>query len=790
MNNVRTNFFGIESIATISQRKGYWLTFIAVLLAILTAMLCINWLKTNADEAHQSKDILLDIDRLINEQSALEWQAIALQQFSPQMAEQAAALSEQLSQLFNTIQQRSQKNGALELVSNTFHQYQTAVEEEFRLLALGKYERAVLVDENQVDPTFVQLRTGILQLSNSYNNQADQANRVASIGAAIIIALTALIILGLIWRFESVWQASDLLAAEQQMLRRSEEHFRALVRNALDIIMVSDLEGTIRYVSPSCERILGYTPQSLMGLQSFTFAHPDDLAHIRHELFDLAHTPNQMISFEVRIRRHDGAWCYLEATGHNLLNDPNIQGIIFNARDSSERKEAEAQLQHQVFHDPLTQLPNRLLFQDRLHQALARTGRQSSMAAILFLDLDNFQVINDSLGHEAGDELLVKVAKRLNTCIRPGDTVARLGGDEFTVLLEDLYDSHDIDQTIDRVQSSFLAPLHVNEQEVFSSVSIGIAISTPQTTLPGDLIRAADIALYQAKAQGKGKSVLFNATMDVQVKERLLLETELRRALDQNELVVYYQPIVELTNGHVVGMEALVRWNHPQRGMLAPAAFIPIAEETGLIIPIGQRVLEIACQQISHWQQEYAKYQRLRLNVNLSVRQFQHPALISDIKHTLESTGMAAQQLEFEITESLLLEDNLQTQQILRDLKNLGVHLALDDFGTGYSSLSYLHRFAVDTVKIDRSFVKRLGANPEATSIINAMMTFAQILNLQVTAEGIETDEQYGFVRNMGCQFGQGYYFTKPLPYEDICQLLTDAGYSSQNSPHELLHVA
>lgn len=752
-----------------------WGAIPALLVTLMLAIISIIWLRTYADKTQATEVKLLTIHWLASEQNALQWQARINQEYSREMVEEMHTLRRRVDELLVQLDNVGKSDPALLSVVQALQHYQIVVNQEFRSLMQGGFMSVDLKETNMIDTHFHLLCELLDETNGLYRDRTQQANQLATNGTIFTLGLTMLVLTLLVRHFERLRQSALVMATEQQTLRRSEEYLRTLVRNALDIIMISDIHGMIRYISPASQRILGYTPESLVGQSSFTLIHADDLTRVRRILKTLSADSEQLCTFEVRVLHQDGSWRFIEATAHNLLQDPNIGGLVFNVHDFTERKIAEESLQYQAYHDPLTGLPNRALFLDRLHQALARTERQNSTAAVLFLDLDNFKVINDSLGHEMGDQLLLLVAERLCGCVRPGDTVARLGGDEFTILLEDLSNIYPVEQMVEAIQSTLHKPLLLQGQEVIVTVSIGIALSRPSVDYPTELMRAADVAMYQAKAQGKARSVLFEPYMDAHAKARLQLEFELRRALEQDEICVYYQPIVAMSTKTIIGVEALVRWRHPQRGIVTPGAFITVAEETGLIIPIGRRVLELACRQVSEWQQAYPERPPLRLNINLSVRQFQYPTLVADIQQVIAATGLAAEQLEFEITESLLLEDNAQTRQTLNALKQLGVQLALDDFGIGYSSLSYLHRLPIDMVKIDRSFINRLGANTEATAIVNAVMTFAQILQLQVTAEGIETGEQYQLVRNLGCQFGQGYYFMEPLPQQVMRQLLADA---------------
>jgi diguanylate cyclase (GGDEF)-like protein len=430
-----------------------------------------------------------------------------------------------------------------------------------------------------------------------------------------------------------------------------------------------------------------------------------------------------------------------------------------------------ADLAHLAFHDVLTNLPNRARFLERLGRALERS--QPGSLAVLFLDLDNFKFVNDSLGHEAGDRLLVQVASRLQGCVRPADTLARLGGDEFTILLQDIHGASEAAAVMERVLTQLQAPIHLGGQEVFVTTSAGIAVNDAETLQPEDLLRAADIAMYRAKTDGKARYTVFNTTMAAPAVERLELESDLRQAIARGELRLHYQPIVELSTGHVSEVEALVRWAHPRRGLVPPDAFIPLAEETGLILAIGRWVLEEACRQTQAWRQQFPGPAQLVTSVNVSARQLQQPDLVAVVTRALRDTGLHPGDLKLEITESIAMQDAESTIKTLRELANLGVQLAIDDFGTGYSSLAYLNRFPTNVIKIDRSFVSKLGADGENATVVRGIIALAQALGLDVTAEGIETAEQAEQLRALGCEFGQGYYFGKPQPPQALGELLT-----------------
>jgi diguanylate cyclase (GGDEF)-like protein len=462
-----------------------------------------------------------------------------------------------------------------------------------------------------------------------------------------------------------------------------------------------------------------------------------------------------------------------------LADDVNRMTADLERLYDVERTGFQEQLWHEQFHDPLTGLPNRALFRDRLEHALARADRQIEPVGVLVLDIDNFKVVNDSLGHAQGDQLLLAVAARLRSCLRLGDTAARLGGDEFTVLVEDVSDLDELTAVAERIAEALRLPVRLDGRQVVTSASIGLAVSGSRNKSAEALLRDADLAMYRAKAKGKARWELFDDTLEVQAMERLDVETDLRRALEREEFRVYYQPIVSLADGHIVELEALVRWQHPERGLVPPDAFIPVAEETGLIVPLGQWVLEQACRQARTWQDaSSAGGTPLVMSVNLSARQFQQPTLLADIERAVRQSGLDPRTLKLEITESVVMQDVESTLTTLRALKALGIQLAIDDFGTGYSSLTYLKRFPLDTLKIDRSFVDGLGQDVQDTAIVRSVVALAKTLNLSVTGEGVETVEQRMHLKQLGCDLAQGYMFARPSPPE-----LLDAMLLNESAP-------
>jgi diguanylate cyclase (GGDEF)-like protein/PAS domain S-box-containing protein len=563
----------------------------------------------------------------------------------------------------------------------------------------------------------------------------------------------------------------------QRAARDNEARFRSLVQHSSDVIAVVHPAdgGTIRYVSPSVTRVLGYSAGTLDGRSLTSLLHPDDAVRADRMLSDAVTRSGVTAPTEWRIRHQDGRWMFVEAVGTNLMDEPTVRGVVVNTRDITERKSLEAQLVHQAFHDPLTGLANRALFLDRVTHALevtARYGRQP--VAVLFLDLDNFKTINDSFGHVPADQLLAVVARRLVDAVRTSDTVARLGGDEFAILLEDPAATMTPSTAAERITASLNEPFLVEGKEVFVTASIGIAIAN-QDFSPADLLRNADTAMYQAKARGKARYEVFEARMHAETLARLELENELRRALERHELSLRYQPIVSLRDGTITGMEALVRWEHPRRGTLLPAEFIALAEDTGLIVPIGEWVLSEACHQAKQWQDRYGPDVPFTMTVNVSGHQLQNAGMAAAVRSALTDSGLDPATLVLEITESVLMQQTDTLLTHLKALKALRVRLAIDDFGTGYSSLSYLKRFPIDILKIAKPFIDDVGSGLTDSALARAIIGLGDTLKLQTIAEGIELPTQLAELRALGCELGQGYYFARPLAPDAIETLLDSA---------------
>lgn len=686
---------------------------------------------------------------------------------------------------------------------------------------------------------------------------------------------------------------------ERKRAEKSEKRFRSMVRNASDVFAVIETDATVRYISPSVQRVLGYDEGALIGANVFDYVHPDDQKRLANTFAKNLGVSGIAPSVEFRIRHADGSWIVLEAISNNLTEDPNVAGVVVNARDVTARKETEEalrvseerfrsafedapigvslvgldnsylrvnhalcemlgydeealltktsfevthpddleastartrraleegagsyylekryvradggvvwalssvsliktshgepshfvslaqditerkaleeKLEYQAFHDALTGLPNRALFMDRLKQALARMRRRDATVAVLFLDLDNFKFVNDSLGHEVGDELLVAVGARLDGCVRPEDTVARLGGDEFTILLEDISGLEDAKRAAHRILNALRVSFDIGGREVLANVSIGIAPTTALSDEPQELLRRADLALYEAKKAGKAGFEVFDEGVIAPSRDRLELENSLRRAVERGELKIYYHPKLSARTGKISSMEALVRWEHPERGLLEPEDFLPTAEASGLILEVGEWVLGEVCRQGAAWYQRYPQHPPIRVCTNVSARQLWRGDFAAKVVEALRRTGLEAQGLSLEIAEEVLIDGSEATIGKLQELKDLGLHIVVQNFGVAHSSLVRLKRYPLNYMKIDRSLVVGLDKEPESAAIVEATISLAHALGWAVTAHGVETAGQLARLQELGCDLVQGYYFSRPIVVEEATALL------------------
>ncbi|HEY3363835.1 MAG TPA: EAL domain-containing protein [Symbiobacteriaceae bacterium] len=553
----------------------------------------------------------------------------------------------------------------------------------------------------------------------------------------------------------------------ERLFAESEHLYQSLFAYSPDGVYALDRWGCFTRLNPACETISGFAAPELLGTSFAALMPPERLEVTRGQFRKTLE--GEATTFDTTIMHKSGRPVELNIMTVPIVENGAVVGVYGIAKDITGRKEAEEQLARLAFLDTLTGLPNRSLFMTRLEQAMSRTVRDQPSLGILFLDLDDFKVVNDSLGHRAGDTLLIEAAHRLQSCVAPQDTVARLGGDEFVVLVN-TQDTDDAIRVAERILSKLGQPFQIDNRSMVVTPSIGVVMSN-QGSDGKELLRHADIAMYQAKLRGKARYEAFTPVMYSHAVQRLDLETSLRRAIERQEFKVYYQPIIDLSTGAISGAEALVRWEDPQRGLISPAQFIPLAEETGLILPIGKWVLREACRQVQEWRRTYPD---ITISVNLSVKQFNDLLLPDDIKAVLTETGLCPRSLHLEITETVLMHDSETTQDTLRAIKDLGISLSMDDFGTGYSSLSYLKRFPIDILKVDRSFVIGLGQSREDDALVHTVINLAKALHLTVTAEGVETGLQLALLREMGCECGQGYLFAKPLPSEEMTRFLAE----------------
>ncbi len=707
----------------------------------------------------------------------------------------------------------------------------------------------------------------------------------------LVHGLAALAAMGLAFTIALLGRSTGAKEKAEVELRRSDERFKALVQHASDVIMVVNRTGTIEYVSPAFERLLGYRPNDAVGSTAMDLAHPDDVDAARRAIGTVQDATGAAARMEVRIREQSGAWRWFDASVMNLVSDPGVAGVVVNLRDISERMRAQDELReaeqrfrgafedapigmaltdrdgrlfrvnraladmlgyqphelrgmnvtdithaedreasrrqlsglvegdapgfqiekryvhkdghalwvsisvsvvrdadgepaytigqiediterkataerlaHAAIHDPLTGLPNRVLFVDRLARALVRARRHDHKVGVIFLDLDRFKVVNDSLGHATGDQLLKAISERLLAALRPEDTVARFGGDEFVVLCEDVPDEATVRHVAQRIEATISSPTVISRREIFVTASIGVVVSGPSAASPETLLRDADAAMYGAKGQGRARIECFDRQTHQRSVEALELEADLHRVVEREELRVHYQPIVDLVTGRVSGFEALIRWMHPTRGLIDPHEFITLAEDTGLIVPIGAWILEEACRQSAHWQsQRPGDGPSLTMSVNLAPRQLNDATLAARVGRILDGTGIDPQTVWLEVTEGALSHAKTSIKA-LQSLRDLGVHLAVDDFGTGYSSLAHLKAFPVEALKIDQGFVDGLGTDPSDTTIVGAVVGLAHSMGLAAVAEGLEEPSQLAELRTLGCDYAQGYLFGAPQP--------------------------
>ncbi|HYF40091.1 MAG TPA: EAL domain-containing protein, partial [Gemmatimonadales bacterium] len=581
------------------------------------------------------------------------------------------------------------------------------------------------------------------------------------------LAIGALLVTGLVVLRQLLTVRENLRLLAEHSARQNEARFRSLVQHSSDVIIVARADGMVRFVSPSATRVFGYDPAEMLRHSISELLHPDDRERAATFFRNAAGSPGVSGPVEWRFRQPDGSWLHAEILATNLLHDPTVKGVVLNTRDVSERRRLEEQLTHQAFHDPLTGLANRALFRDRVSHALALAQRRGTPVTVLYLDLDDFKNVNDSLGHAEGDRLLIAAAERFLACARTADTVARLGGDEFAILVEGTDGNEGLPE---RLAAAMSHPFSLSGNQVRVTASIGVASASAGESAD-DLLRNADMAMYAAKRHGKGHAETYESRMYADIRERIDLEAALRLAIEGQELTLFYQPIVNLKTGGIYGVEALLRWDHPRFGRLLPQHFVPLAEETGLIVQLGSWVLDEACRQLQVWRASYPDLE-LTMSVNISGRQLEGAGLADALRQTLASSSVEPSSVVLEITESVLMQQTAAVLERLQQLKALNVRLAIDDFGTGYSSLSYLQRFPIDILKIAKPFVEEVGQGADRSALARAIVGLGDTLKLQTIAEGIERAEQRAALLQLGCTLGQGHHFWPALSPAGIEELL------------------
>ena len=652
----------------------------------------------------------------------------------------------------------------VQLFLTAFRAYHLAADREWSALKANDFEAAGR-DDVVAHAKFEELLKVAQIATRALEADATHAVRAANATSVAALVIASLLAFFLLRRIGGIRRGEAIRNIQEDSLRHSEQRFRSLVQRASDMITVVSPEGVVLYDSPTVERILGWSTADRIGNMVWDSIYPDDLPLIEATMARILTAPGASETIEFRRKDASGKWRWIEATGTNMLDEPSIGGIVANYRIVDDRKAYEAHLLRQALHDPLTGLANRELFQDRVSHLLARRDRSAGASGVFFIDLDDFKTVNDGLGHAAGDALLIEVGKRIAGVVRPGDTVARLGGDEFAVLVESMEeDAGWHEQLAHRILGAMGLPFEIAGRLIFVRASIGIVLDDGSIGDSSEFLRNADVAMYSAKAHGKGRYELFDERMQMKALDRVSIEAELREAIPQEQFEVHYQPIVSLVDGALAGAEALVRWQHPDRGLLPPAEFIGVAEETGLIVPLGKLVLEQACRQLAEWRLGGAVGPEFCMSINVSVRQLQTPGLADELRRLIDELSIDPSQLLLEITETALVHDIDFIEKRISELKATGVQIAIDDFGTGYSSLVHLQRFPVDVVKIDKSFIDGVTRGSEDAAITQAVLKMANAFGIKTIAEGVERVEQQTKLRRMGCKLAQGYLFGKPAP--------------------------
>ncbi len=640
------------------------------------------------------------------------------------------------------------------------------------LVHANRRAEAAAAGARDVIPAHAALIQELRSVADHYRLKTQRSEELGRIGTVVVLLLTLFMLTALLLKYGGVSRAAQVARVRNRATHDSEQRLAALVSGSPDIIAVIDIDSTFVRHTEAAERVLGYPAGALLSTRLDQLLRPSQVDHVRDILASLDGRPGASETLAFEVLRRDGSWFDVEARVVNKTDDPLLDGFVITIRDVTERKQLEAELEHQAFHDPLTGLANRPLLTDRLRQALTRSAAELELQAMILLDIDDFRAVNDSLGHGRGDDLLREIARRLSNVVRSQDTLARVGGDAFALLIEDAESESDARRTAERMLEALQSkPVDIDGGHHQIRASIGLAMtdgrgpgsSVDQSAL---LLRNAELAMYEAKRDEGGRIEVFESHMHDAVTKRLALKGELILALQREEFSLVYQPIVDIAERRIAGYEALVRWIHPVRGMVSPADFIPIAEQTGLIVELGTWVLREACRQVAEWEASWD--QPRYISVNVAGHQLQRDDFASQVRTALADSGLDPKYLLLEMTESSLIQDTEGSERRINELRALGVRLAIDDFGTGYSSLSYLHRFSVDVLKIDKSFVDRVTEDGQGSALVDAIVNMASSLGLTVVAEGIEEVDQVVALAAMRCELGQGYHYSRPLPAADV----------------------
>jgi diguanylate cyclase (GGDEF)-like protein/PAS domain S-box-containing protein len=737
-----------------------------VLLAVGSGAAGVSSLLTTAESHHHEATAAGDLKFDLAQLSALN-DEYTLTPTSTDLSAQIADAERQVGAGLTSLEHSAVKPADMAALAVRVRSYVADVENQRQLTEHGQIQEALAVAATN-DVAFSDLAVRVESELNEVRALASQATHQVRLLGLAICGLVMAVVGGAVW-----WDGRRRRSAEgHRSESRIRARFEAMVEHGSDLLLLTSSSGETLYVSPALEHLLGYAPDSSVAHDLAEILDPGELPRLAG-LLEKALATGRSGPEDCRVRHADGSWRIMEVDLVDMTEVADLAGVLWTSRDVTDRRELERQLEQSAFSDSLTGLANRALFRERLDHAVARTVRGGHPLAVLLADLDGFKTVNDSLGHDVGDEVLVEVAARLGSCVRPGDTVARLGGDEFAIILEDSTEPAGADHVAERMLEIMRQPFTAGGTEMRVGVSIGVAHARSGAETGSELLRNADMAMYSAKNNGRGQWAVFETIMHRRAEERLRLASDLDEALERGQLEVHYQPTIAIASGEMHGAEALLRWHHPTGGLIPPAAFIPIAEETGQIVPIGRWVLHQACEQAAEWHKQFPAQLPLSISINLSGRQLADRSLVADVRAVLAHTGIDPATVVLEITESVLMHDVDTVISRLRQLKDLGVRLAIDDFGTGYSSLAYLRQFPVDILKIDQAFVEAATSGAAGgQALVRAIVELGASLHLDTVAEGIEQQEQADLMLTLGCPTGQGFLFARPMPPDQLQPLL------------------